>query len=755
MNRTQAIAPYSTPLPSMPHFGGGAGRSSSADDELDFPGLMDVLANSRGLILCTALIALMAGAGYAYLSPPVYRADALIQVEPPQSSDAATHVLGELASVFNGQSSSSAEMEILRSRLVVGDATDQLQLHVSAEPRYLPLIGRWLAERAQGLSNPLIPGLFGYVYGTETVQVAHLDVPVELENQPLTLIATSKGFDLLDHNGHRIARGETGTPTTFNYGSGTGTLLLSHLDAKPGARFELERYSRLAVIESLQERLTIEERNTPSGVLAVSLEGHDRERTAAIVNTVASAYVRQNTERRAAEAEKSLAFLDGFLPELRRQLDDADNRYTAFRDEHGTFNLGTEGTLSLETSVSLQNRRFELQQRRRELSAQYGPLHPTIQSLDEQIAALDKEIDRLATRIRTLPALEQQLLNLMRDVNVNSELYAGLLNSAQQLRLVKEGKVGSVRLVDAAITPEVPVKPRRVVVLLISALAGLVLGIALAILRNLLRPGLKTPADIESRLGLDVLATVPRFARAPLPLARSARTARSRVLADLSPDAPAIESLRGLRTSLRFSLDTARNNIVMLTGPSAGVGKTFTSVNLASVYASADRRVLLVDTDFRDGRVHQNLGLERGKGLSELILERSDISDVLRRNVLPNLDVITTGTLPRNPSELLLSPKIAQLLEEWSRSYDMVVLDTAPVLTMSDPMALAPHVGTLFLLARAEVTTLAELDESARRLARAGGRVNGVIFNDFDTTHHRFSARYGAYGAAYGGYPTK
>src|SRR5690606_23207147 len=113
-----------------------------------------------------------------------------------------------------------------------------------------------------------------------------------------------------------------------------------------------------------------------------------------------------------------------------------------------------------------------------------------------------------------------------------------------------------------------------------------------------------------------------------------------------------------------------------------------------------------------------------------LILERSDISDVLRRNVLPNLDVITTGTLPRNPSELLLSPKIAQLLEEWSRSYDMVVLDTAPVLTMSDPMALAPHVGTLFLLARAEVTTLAELDESARRLARAGGRVNGVIFND-------------------------
>jgi len=755
MNRPHALTPYGGPLPaSLPPAPGGAPAGHDGD-ELDLPGLLDVLANSRRLILGTVLLALLAAAGYAYLSPPIYRADALIQVEPPQSSEAQTHVLGELATVFNVQSTSTAELEILRSRLVVGDATDALRLYVTAQPRYLPLIGRWLAQRADTLSRPFIPGLFGYVFGTEAVGVGHLEVPVELENRPLTVIATAEGFDLLDHEGHRIARGKAGTQADFNYGSGTGSLLLTTLRALPGARFDLERRSRLAVIESLQKDLVIEELNKPSGVLSLSLEGADPGRTAAIVNAIGDAYVRQNTERRAAEAEKSLAFLDGFLPELRRQLDDADNRYTAFRDQHGTFNLGTEGTLSLETSVGLQTRRFELQQRRRELSAQYGPLHPTMQSLDEQIAALDTEIERLETRIRTLPALEQQLLNLVRDVNVNSELYAGLLNSAQQLRLVKEGKVGSVRLVDAAIPPEAPVKPRKLVALLIAAVAGLALGIGLALLRNLFRPGLKTPADIEHRLGIDVLATVPRFVPGMAALPRQGRTPRSRVLAELSPEAPAIESLRSLRTALRFGLGDARNNIVMLTGPSAGIGKTFTSVNLASVFAAADKRVLLVDTDFRNGQIHHCFGQPRGKGFSELIRGRCMLHEALRRNVQPNVDVITTGALPRNPAELLLSPRTAQLLKEWSRDYDMVVLDTAPVLTMSDPMALAPIAGTLFLLARAEVTTLAELDESIRRLARAGARVDGVIFNDFDNTHHRFSTRYGTYRAAYGGYPAK
>ncbi len=755
MNRPPTLVHYET----QPLIHGGAATivtpAARDSEEIDLLGFMDILANSRGLIVGTMMVALIAGASYAFLSQPVYRADALVQVEQQPPTQAGTHVLGELASVFNVQSTSTAEMEILRSRLVVGEAADHLRLYITAEPNYIPLVGRWLADHASGLSRPLIPGLFGYVFGKESITVRRLDVPVELENKRLTVIATKGGFELRDHDGNRIARGEVGQPVEFNYGSGTGTIFLENLEGHPGARYTLERHSRLAVIEQLQTDMTIDERNKPSGVLSLSLEGVDPVQTAAIVNAIGNAYVRQNIERRAAEAEKSLGFLNDFLPQLRRQMDIADNRYTAFRDRHGTFDLSTEGRLSLETSVTMQTRLFELQQRRRELSAQYGPQHPTIQSLDGQIAALDAEVTRLSARIRDLPALEQQLLNLVRDVKVNGELYAGLLNSAQQLRLVKEGKVGSVRLVDAAIVPEAPVKPRKALAIGIAGLAGLLLGMTLAVLRNIFRPGLRTPAEVEAQLGIDVLATVPRVVPGMLANARLGYKGRSRVLADISPDAPAIESLRGLRTALRFSMEEGGNNIVMLTGPSAGIGKTFTSVNLAAIIGAADKRVLLVDTDLRNGSIHQYFGTDRGKGFSELIRGRCAFNEAVRRNALPNVDVITTGTLPRNPAELLLAPQTGAMLQEWSKNYDMVVLDTAPVLTLSDPMALAPFAGTLFLLARAEVTTPAELDESARRLARAGARVSGVIFNDFNNENHRFSARYGAYRAAYGGYPAK
>ena len=269
-----------------------------------------------------------------------------------------------------------------------------------------------------------------------------------------------------------------------------------------------------------------------------------------------------------------------------------------------------------------------------------------------------------------------------------------------------------------------------------------------------MRPGLRTPGEVESQLGLDVLATVPKVTPGSgVRLRVNGR--RSNVLADFSPDAPAVESLRGLRTALRFGMADSANNIVMLTGPAAGIGKTFTSVNLATVIGASDKRVLLVDTDFRNGVIHQCFGLQRGKGFSELIRGRCQFEEAVRRNAVPNVDVITTGTLPRNPAEVLLSPRTGQLLQEWSNDYDIIVLDTAPVLTLSDPLALAPYAGTLFLLARAEVTTPGELDESARRLARAGAQVNGVIFNDFNPEQHRFSARYGAYRHAYGGYPAK
>jgi tyrosine-protein kinase Etk/Wzc len=205
---------------------------------------------------------------------------------------------------------------------------------------------------------------------------------------------------------------------------------------------------------------------------------------------------------------------------------------------------------------------------------------------------------------------------------------------------------------------------------------------------------------------------------------------------------------------LRFALQGAANNIIMLTGPTADIGKTFTSVNLASVLGAADKRVLLIDADFRSGGVHRYFELERYNGFSDLIRGTASLQEVLHTNIMPNVDVITSGILPHNPAEVLLSPRAAELLQELSKDYDVVVLDTAPVLPVSDALALAPYVGTVFMLARAQVSTLSELEESTKRLAQVGAQVKGVIFNDFDPSSQRFSSRYGSYHQSYGMYGT-
>src|SRR5690606_3426386 len=206
----------------------------------------------------------------------------------------------------------------------------------------------------------------------------------------------------------------------------------------------------------------------------------------------------------------------------------------------------------------------------------------------------------------------------------------------------------------------------------------------------------------ESALGLHVFATIPHSAsQSQLHERISDRVAGRHVLAQTAPRDPAIESLRSLRTALQFGLLDARNNIVLLTGPTPGIGKSFTSVNFAAVLGAANKRILLIDADLRKGYVNQYFGLPRPSGLSELIAGIASREELVHRHVLPNVDLLTTRVLPLNPTRLLLSPATAQVLKELSSHYDIVLLDTTPILAVSVAMALAPHAGTVFLLARA------------------------------------------------------
>jgi tyrosine-protein kinase Etk/Wzc len=724
-------------------------NESERDDEFDFITLLDILLQNRWLIAGCAVVFMLIGGLYALIAKPIYSADISVQVEDSPDTSAAKSLVGDVSSLFEVKSTAAAEAQILGSRMVVTKAVENLLLYINAKPRYFPLIGEPIAKRNKQLSGPGLFGLGGFAWGNEKIVVKQFDVPPEIYDKEFHLISVKNNHfrissSVLDED----LSGTVGKPLVFNTSAGPATLLVESIQARPGVRFVLSRSSELKTITDLQTALDIQEKVKQSGVVIASLQDRDPERVSRELNEIARQYIQQNIERKAADAAQSLEFLNGRLPALKRDLEESEQRYTALRNAKGTVDLTEEAKLSLGQAADAQTRMLELRQKRDELETRFNPSHPSIVALNEQIAALAAQASTYDQQVKRLPDIQQDVVRLMLDVKINTDLYVALLNSAQQLQLVKAGKVGNVRWVDHAAVPEIPTKPKKVLVVAIATVLGIFVGVGIAFLRDMLFRGVEDPSQIERFTGLNVYATIP-FSQNQLTLARKlAEKGNSpSILSTTHPKDAAVESLRSFRTALQFAMLEARNNVVLLTGPAPGVGKSFVSTNFATILAAAGKRVLLIDGDMRKGYLQQYFGLERAGGLSEVISGSITLAQATHRHVVENLDFLSTGVLPPNPAELLLNERVPKLFQEASALYDIVIIDSPPVLVAADAPTIALNVGATFLVVRSGVTKVGEVTESAKRLGQVGVQVNGVLFNGIRSGIGRY-----AYGSKYGSY---
>jgi tyrosine-protein kinase Etk/Wzc len=731
--------------------GQGAAPSAAAadDDIINLSEWIDILIDRKWLVIGVTTFALVFGVAYALLSTPIYQSNLLLQVE--DAAPDAKGFLGDASNLFDVKTPASGEIQIIRSRMVIGAAVNQTRAYIDAEPRYLPVLGRWLARRAGGLSDPGFFGIGGYVTGKERIGVARFDVPAELEDgQPFVVTVRGDGkYTLTQAELDEPLIGTVGQSLHHPLENGAIELLIDKLEGKPGAEFLVSRASSLRTIEDLQNRLQLNEQGKQSNVISVALQDGDRDWLLRILNAIGEQYVQQNVERKAAEAEKTLTFLNEQLPEFKRQLEASEDAYTRFRNKNGTIAFDEEARGVLTQTIELQTKLLEAQQRRREVAARFTDINSRVKIIDGQIAAIQKELGTLNARVSRMPTMQQDALRLERDVRVNSGLYQSLQNNALQLRLVKEGKTGNVRLLDKAVKTKAPVKPQKSLVVGLALVLGLLSGIALALVRSRLFTGIKDPQEIEAHTGLAVYSVVPFTAeQTTLDQCVAAGARGVQLLAATHPDSPPIEALRSLRIALQFATLEAGNNRVLITGATPGIGKSFVSGNFAAIMAHAGKRVLLIDADMRKGHLNKQFGLPREGGLSELLAGELSAEQAIRTQVLPNLDVLTTGKLPTNPADMLMSDSFLRVLEMASEQYELVVIDTPPVLVAADTAAVAPHMGAVLLVARADQTQLGELNESAKRLAHAGKGVTGVVFNGIDLTRRH----YGSHGYRYGGY---
>lgn len=722
------------------------GTRDNDQDSIDLLGIFGSLIDQKWLIGALTGAFMVTGVAYAVLATPVYLANALVQVEPKKND-----MLGfsDLNSMLGGQSPSVTEIGIIKSRAVIGKTVDDLRLDIDVTPNTFPLIGGFLSRRYRGDSETSVApprfGLTSYAWGGERLEFSRLELPKDLLGKKLTLIAgEQQRFQLFDENDNLLAEGVAGEAFANDGVEGQ----IAQLAANPGTRFQVVRNPRIVTIQGYQDALDISEQGKESGIIRLALASSDAAEAVKILNKIASLYVEQNVRRTSAEAAQSLAFLQSQLPQVKRDLAKASDALNAYQTHGKTVNISLETQSVLGQSVALETRISELKMQQAELDRKFTKQHPAYRALMTQIGELTQQQKSLEGKVQDLPATQQELLNLTRDVEVASQIYTQLLNKSQELDIVRAGAVGNVRLIDTAdVDLTSPIKPKKALIVLIATLLGAFVGVALVLLRKSLSRGLEGPEGIE-QLGLPVYASIPYSA---LQEEEDNKKGRARdgvdkpayLLALRNPTDLSIESIRSLRTCLHFAGLDSTNNRIMISGPSPQVGKTFVSSNLAAVMALSGQRVVLIDADMRKGHLHKTLNTPISNGLSDLLVKRCTLEQAINKVEVDNLHFISRGQVPPNPSELLMHANFRELLAELSERYDLVIIDTPPLLAVTDAAIVGREAGISLIVTRFGVNPAKEIELTIRRFAQNGIELKGAVFNGVEK---RAASYYGGTG---------
>ena len=712
------------------------------EDSIDLKELFFSLIAQWKIIACCVILSLICALLYLRITPDTYSVDAMVQVEDSKGAASAA-LLGDLSKVTGGlgqKSPTDAEIEILKSRMVLGQVIRNLNLDIRIKDNQSGLASKLVSQDKSKLEYHHDAVI--YTIQDNSLTIRQLDVPEYYLDKPLKLeFKDTNRFNLI-YNDQVVFNGQLNQKNILNSNKGLWQVQINTQGNLKDKNYTLTKLALPTAVNQFNSIYSIAEKGKMTGVIGLSYLGQDPEHITQVLNNVLNVYHEQNIERKSLESKQTLAFLEKQLPELRKQLEDSEIKFNQFREKYKTVDVNAESELLLKQNIDLEKLKIELQQKQAELSAKYTNDHPLIRQIDAQIAEINKKIGDLNNRLTQLPETQRLYLQLYRDVKVNTELYTSLLNSYQQLKIANAGEIGNVRIIDTAVEPVKPIKPRRLIVLILSILVGGFIGVLIALLRNMMRSGVKDSAQIENELDLPVYATVPR---SPIQETRISILKKKKsipILAVKNSDDIAIESLRSIRTAIHFALTNAKNNIIMIAGPSPEVGKSFISTNLATIFAQGNKRVLLIDADMRRGYMHKYFDLDVKPGLSELLSGQADLQKVLHKTQVTNLDVITRGKSPTNPSEILSSNQFKELLEQLQSQYDHIIIDTPPVLAVTDGIIISQYTGVNLIVARYIKSHMKELELTVNRFEQAGIKVNGFILNDIQRTSGSYGYNY-------------
>jgi len=698
--------------------------STSKKEETDLLDLIkDLARNWRIMLPCMALAGVF-GVVAALWIRPVYQVDALVQIEN-KNAKGPSSMMGGLASLFASASPAETEIELINSRQVIGDAVEKMHLQYTATPTNI--IDRLLHKEGR--------------MEIHEYNVPWDMLPKEEKKGPWTAVATDTAtFDIYDHNKNKVLEGgHPGETYKIPFAGDTAVISVYSMNAKKGHRFALGKMTRLDAIDAFKGAFKVAERGKKTGILEFTYMDTYPDRGVKILNEIATSYLQQNVEQRNAEAQKTLEFLEKQLPEVKAQMDSSLMKFNTYRHKVGSVDINAETRMVLERRNKLQQDLLALQQKKQDAVRLFQPEHPTVKTLEEQENVLKRELAINTSDAKKLPSTQQEVLKLTNEVDMTKILYTSMLNNIQQLKLVSAGEVGSVRIIDFAEEVSTPVKPKKKIILCIALFIGFIFGAAITSIKSKFSNGVKDANFIERETGVSIYAKIPK--------GNPDGAKGTRPLALVEPDDVAVEALRALRSSLEFSMCEGCRPIIGVSGLIPGVGKSFVSVNLATLFAGLDRKVLLIDADLRKGRLHKEFGIKRGDGLSQVLLGKALSSETISPTEVDNLFVMQCGEVPSNPSELLGSRHYTELLAELEKGYDLIIVDTPPIMLVTDAALACREASQLVMVIEYNRHSIEAIKDGVKQLKKGNANAHAsFVINKYEHSHSDgYGYKYGKY----------
>lgn len=715
------------------------------NDNIDLMALVLVLLRGWKIIVIMAAIGFLIGFLYTRYVNPTFQSDALIQIE---ENTQGVEALGENISGLVKEETSKAETEaeLIRSRMILEPVVDLLNLRIRLTDPNIGYIDRIKNNRIDTQVNT--PDGVSLNMGNGLVQIDRFDVSPEYFNQSFTLARSATGFVL--SNGFDEFKGQIGQAHQFKGLDGQINITVTELPID-GYPINITKQTLKTTTDAINGALSVEERGDKTSIIQLSMTGTNQQQVTTILNQIVQSYVDQNQSRGSEETTKTLAFMETQIPALKEKLETSEALFNDFRKKYGTIDVGKEAELLLNEKSRIGEQLNDLKLKKADLTTYYTEEHPMVIQINQQLGVLNNRTQAIDNTVTGLPEIQREFLKLSEDTALNREIYLTMLKNYEQLKIVEAGQIGYARILDRPTSTFDAIAPNKLQIIMLTVLIGAMLGVILVLLKNLVRNVVKDPEHLEAQTGIPVIASIPR---SPL-ISKLGKNKKNtdRMLAHVDHNGLSYEAIKSLRTNLIFGMPTGAvvgqsGKVILITGESPGVGKSFITANLAEVFSQLNKKVLVIDGDMRLGELHKMFGLSQHEGLADYLLQdesgfipvnephiNTDISKLnlesfIQPTGMKHIDFISRGRQSHNPTSLLTGENFNHLMAELKKQYDYIVVDAPPILAASDAMVLGQYADKVLLVTKFNHSVEGQLIYAIKQMSKANVQVDGIILND-------------------------